>query len=43
MKSEDISWPIDQTTGNATMTATDHPGRYPGVALVTGSAPSGSS
>lgn len=39
MKAEDISWPIGDTTVDATVTAPDQPGTYPGVVLVAGSGP----
>lgn len=39
MKSEDIAWPIGDTTVDATVTAPHQPGTYPGVVLVAGSGP----
>ncbi len=39
MRSEDISWPLDQTTVDATLASPDRPGKHPGVVLVAGSGP----
>lgn len=39
VKSEDVSWALDQTTVDATLAVPDCPGRYPGVVLIAGSGP----
>ena len=39
MRSEDTSWALGETTVDATVTASDSPGKHPGVVLVAGSGP----
>ena len=39
MRSEDISWPLGETTVDGTVAWPDGPGKYPGLVLVAGSGP----